>query len=578
MSSNMQTHIINPQMILKTAQSLLNKPNELKRFLKEYLPSSYNLKLHLIYLQSIKSTLNPNNDKFLNHEPKDNYIFTNEITNYDFNDELTDIENTDIEMINIEISAYEYVLNKLYMDYEIFPIVNQYYQLLTKTIKNTDEQEFIFKVRSIFHKCLKSPMNNLNSLYLLYEEFENNNGMGGKNILNEFYNIYLNTNKLQKMYKLKGIDKIFNNDLKINFDNVEKISSNNLFNELIDLELKNITSLDENEFMQRMEFIFEYLLDKFFSNEEIYIRYVQFLVTHKLDPLPVLKRGILINNSSMLIVLYAFYANDEKILMHEIDKCCREIDEFNDVNKNEKRVETTNTNQDIEIIRNENLIFKRKSKLPLRQKLDNLSIALLNLKLKSDLSSFREAFKILSEKPISENVYIYAAKAEFYATGKAENSFKIFSYAIKKFENENKSKKIAEDLKEDEKEHLKDEQNRYNSHKDNCSLNFLKKEFLKFFLSIGYDINAKNIYNQLYHKSMDEIMGIFEFKYGSFDTFSDIFKFSDNPYKLIEKCLRVENVHEQFEVFMRKLPELGSNFDYLKTTVRDIIEIFKNKL
>lgn len=598
------SEIKNPQTILKTAQLLVNNPRLLGPLLKTHLPSSYSLQLHMIYIQLVKSNSGEN--------------------------------------INDIIAAYEYVLDKLYMHYNIFPVVVEYYELLAHTLKNSDEQEFICKVRSVFHRCLRNPVEKLSDLFLMYEDFENNNGPGGKNNLNEINAAYLNSNKLLKMYKIKGVESVYEGDM--TNANV-KFGANN-YAGLIDLELKNIMSLDKTDFVKRMRFVFEYLCDKFFDIEEVYIRYAQFLVMHKLDPLPVLKNGISMTNSTMIVVIYAFYARDDEILLHEIQRCCDElkgrvlsvnsrsniddsenkkvcstIDNSNSrldntnnrLDNSNNTIDNTNNNNDatesvknignvcsnVDNSNNKEFLFKKifndKSKSVIRQKLDTFSIALLNLRIKNGLASFRETFHFLSKMPISENVVVYAAKAEFYATGRPENSFKIFSNAIKMCQSKDESKGNNEfkNDKDSEKDKVipsienldirKANDGNFNVKKPNTenkdpndfNVNFLKKEFLNFFLTIGSDINARNIYNQLYIKEMDEIMGVYEFKYGSFDTFSEIFGLSKNPYKLVGKCLEAENVKEDIEVFLNMLPDLGKEFDFLKCAANAIIDIFK---
>lgn len=270
------------------------------------------------------------------------------------------------------IDVYAFVVNHFDCSYISYDYVSGY---IRELINSDEDNSNVELIRKTYHKAMV-PMHNLGLLWNEYEKWE------------------IKLNKLTAKTFIDQIQPIYN----LSFNTYQRLLpfiETNQFFKIFDIELENPLKLQKKNFDLRLNFLFNFYINKFPTSSPLLFLYSFYLKdfakealmkdSPNRDTIPTEKIATL---SPFLSIWYSFLYN-------------KDFFNFND-------------------IRNQDLIL----------------INFLNWTLKNEgIETFRRKFSERKDKA-SSYVFIYVAKAEFYQGGDKEACYQIFTEAFEKFKDD----------------------------------------------------------------------------------------------------------------------------------------------
>lgn len=264
------------------------------------------------------------------------------------------------------IDVYSFVVAHFDCSYFSYEYISNY---IRELVTSDEDGSKIDLIRKIYQKSM-IPMHNLGLLWSEYEKWE------------------IRTNKLTSKSIIDAIQPVYN----LSFNTYQRllpfIESNQFF-KIFDIELENPLKLQKKAHDARLNFLFNFYINKFPLSSPLqflYSFYLKDLAKEKFlsdrssaNPLQI---------SSFLSIWYSFLFNSEYFNFQDI--------------------------------KNKDLIL----------------INYLNFTLKNEgIEKFREKF-VENKINAGNHVYIYMAKSEFYQGGNKEGAYQIFIEATEKFKND----------------------------------------------------------------------------------------------------------------------------------------------
>ena len=270
------------------------------------------------------------------------------------------------------IDVYAFVVNHFDCSYISYDYVSEY---IRELINSDEDNSKVDLIRKTYHKAMV-PMHNLGLLWNEYEKWE------------------AKVNKQTAKTFVDQIQPIYNTSFNT-YQRLLPFIETNQFFKIFDIELENPLKLQKKNFEMRLNFLFNFYINKF-------------------------------PTSTPLLFLYSFYLKD----------LAREALMKDSPNKDTIPMEKIETLSPFLIIWYSFLYNKDLFNLNDLRNKDLILINYLNWTLKNEgIESLRKKFDENKDKA-SSYVYIYVARAEYYQGGNKETCYKIFIEAFEKFKND----------------------------------------------------------------------------------------------------------------------------------------------